>query len=69
MKQVCEKVKLSKEEFESLYRGFGDQVVDASNYIMLNDKYNSTYKCGYQKALVDCLQFFSNLYISKIEQD
>ena len=56
---------LDLQTFKKIEQSFGDQVVEASNNIMLSNKQNSSYKCGYQQALIDCLQFLNNVYTNK----
>lgn len=56
---------LDLQTFKKIEQSFGDQVVEASNNIMLSNKQTSSYKCGYQQALIDCLQFLNNVYTNK----
>ena len=56
---------LTLENFKKIERSFGDQVVDASNEMLLSNKKDQSYKLGYQQALIDCLQFLNNVYTNK----
>lgn len=56
---------LDLQTFKKIEQSFGDQVVEASNNIMLSNKQNYSYKYGYQQALIDCLQFLNNVYTNK----
>lgn len=56
---------LTHEDYIKMKKYFNNQVIDASTNVKFSISQTFEYKCGYERALIDCLQFFENVYINK----